>query len=336
MKQPHRGAVKTTRAQRRYFVGVDLGGTKILAAVFDEHRKLLSREKKDTKPEIGTAKVIERVEECIHEALAAAALPHTEVAALGIGVPGPIDTKGEVVVAAPNLHWSDVPLARVLRKHLDIPVVVVNDVQAGTMAVGEYGTGRGLDDFACMFVGTGLGGGIVINGELYRGSTGMAGEVGHMVVMPEDGPKCGCGNRGCLEAVASRSAIVRRIVREIKDGRKSEVAKLCDDDLSRIRSRILATAYRNGDDLVREVLHDACHYLGIGAANLINVLNPQAVVLGGGVIEALGDRMLPRISKSAWMHVIAPSHERIRIRDTGLGDDAGILGAALAARRLVQ
>ena len=325
--------MKPARRQRRYFVGVDLGGTKILAAVFDDAGKMLSREKKATKPELGPTGVIDRVEECIHETLAAAALPHTAVAALGIGVPGPIDAKGEVVRVAPNLHWNNVPLARLLNKRLDIPVTVVNDVQAGTLAVGEYGTGRGLQNFVCMFIGTGLGGGIVLNGQLYRGSTGMAGEVGHMTVIPEDGPKCGCGNRGCLEAVASRSAIVRRIVHEIENGRKSIVKQLCDGDLTRIRSRILSTAYRQGDELVREVIHDVCHYTGIGAAILINAFNPQAVILGGGVIEALGDRMLPRITKSAWAHVIAPSPERIRIKDTGLGDDAGILGAALAARR---
>jgi len=321
--------VKSTR----HFAGVDLGGTKILAAVFDDRGKLLSREKKATKPELGVTVVLQRVEECIHEALAAAALPHTAIAALGIGVPGLVDTTGQVVRVAPNLRWQNVPLARLLRSHLHIPVTVVNDVQAGTLGVGEYGTGRGLKSFVCMFIGTGLGGGIVIDGQLYRGSTGMAGEVGHMTVIADDGPKCGCGNRGCLEAVASRSAIVRRIVREIEDGRKSVVKQLCDGDLTRIRSRILATAYRQGDDLVREVIHDVCHYTGIGAAILINALNPQAVILGGGVIEALGDRMLPRITKSAWAHVIAPSAERIRIQDTGLGDDAGILGAALAARQ---
>lgn len=319
--------------KRQHIIGVDLGGTKILAAVFDDRGRLLSREKKATKPTLGTVAVIKRVEECVHEALAAAAVPHTEVAALGIGVPGPIDPKGEIVRVAPNLHWHDVPLARLLKKHLDVPVTVVNDVQAGTLAVGAFGSGRGLKSFACMFVGTGLGGGIVINGELYKGNTGMAGEVGHMVVVPHDGPKCGCGNRGCLEAVASRSAIVRRIVNEIEDGRKSVVRELCDGDLKRIRSRILATAYRDGDELVREVLHDAADYIGIGAANLINVLNPQAIILGGGVIEAVGGRLLPRIAKSAWAHVIAPTPQRVNIKDSGLGDDAGILGAALVARQ---
>ena len=319
--------------RRTYYAGVDLGGTKILAAVFDERGRQVSREKKSTKRDLGEAVVLQRVEECIHEALAAAALPHTAIAALGIGVPGLVDTNGEIVRVAPNLGWQNVPLARLLSKRLDIPVTVVNDVQAGTLGVGEYGAGRGLKSFVCMFLGTGLGGGIVIDGQLYRGSTGMAGEVGHMAVIPVDGPKCGCGNRGCLEAVVSRSAIVRRIVREIKDGRKSVVKQLCDGDLTRIRSRILSTAYRQGDGLVREVIHEVCEYTGIGAAILINALNPQAVILGGGVIEALGDRMLPRITKSAWAHVIAPSRERIRIKDTGLGDDAGILGAALAARR---
>jgi glucokinase len=317
---------------RRHIIGVDLGGTKILAAVFDERGRLLAREKKATKPQLGSAGVIERVEELIHETLAAAALPHTAVAALGIGVPGLIDTKGEVVRVAPNLHWKEVPLARLLRKRLDIPVTVLNDVQAGTMAVRDLGAGRGLRHFVCMFIGTGLGGGLVIDGQLYRGATGMAGEIGHMTVVPENGPKCGCGKRGCLEAVASRSAIVRRIEKEIEDGRKSEVKQLCDGDLKRIRSRILATAYRDGDALVREVINDACDFIGIGAANLINILNPQAVILGGGVIEALGNRMLPRITKSAFAHVIAATPNRVNILDSGLGDDAGILGAAVAAR----
>jgi glucokinase len=321
---------------RRHVVGVDLGGTKILAAVFDDRGHLLAREKKATKPQLGTAVVIKRIEELVHETLAAAALPHTAVAALGIGVPGPIDNRGEVVRVAPNLHWKDVPLARLLRKRLDIPVTVVNDVQAGTLAVSVFGAGRGLANFCCMFIGTGIGGGIVLGGELYRGVGGMAGEIGHMTVLSGDGPKCGCGNRGCLEAVASRSAIVRRIQNEIADGRKSEVKQLCDGDLSRIRSRILATAYRHGDALVREVIHDACEFIGIGAANLINVLNPQAVILGGGLIEALGNRMLPRINRAAMAHVIAATPQRVRILDSGLGDDAGILGAALVARRQIR
>jgi glucokinase len=182
-----------------------------------------------------------------------------------------------------------------------------------------------------MFIGTGIGGGLVINGQLFRGMAGMAGEIGHMVVVAEDGPKCGCGNRGCLEAVASRSAIVRRITQEIEEGRKSIVNDLCDGDTSRIRSRILAEAYREGDDLTREVINDACHYIGIGAANLINILNPQAVILGGGLIEAMGARMMPRIEKAARSHVISPTDDRVRILDSGLGDDAGIIGAALAA-----
>lgn len=324
--------MKHAPLKKQYLVGVDLGGTKILAGVFDERHRPLSKEKKATKPEVGTIGVIKRVEECVNEALAAAAIPHSCVVGLGIGVPGLIDPQGSMVRVAPNLHWKDVPLAKLLRTHLKIPVAVINDVQAGTMAVREFGAGRGLRDFACMFIGTGIGGGIVMNGQSYRGYAGMGGEIGHMCVIPEDGPRCGCGNRGCLEAVASRGAIVRRIIAEIEDGRKSVVKELCDGNLSRVRSRIIAEAYREGDELVREVLHDACLYIGIGAANLINTLNPQAVILGGGLIEALGERLIPRITKSAWAHTIAASPERVVIKDSGLGDDAGVIGAAIAAR----
>jgi glucokinase len=318
--------------KKQYIVGVDLGGTKILAAVFDARFRLLAREKRSTKPELDANGVIERVAGCINEALAVAAIPHNAVAAVGIGVPGQVDTASALVLGAPNLHWHNVPVAKLLSRRLHIPVVVVNDVQAGTLAVKEVGAGKKLSDFVCMFIGTGIGGGIVTRGELYRGAAGLAGEIGHMAVIPHDGPRCGCGNRGCLEAVASRSAIVRRVVNAMEKGRKSVVRDLCDGDPARIRSRILAEAYREGDKVVTEIIHDACEYLGIGAANLINTLNPQAVILGGGLIEALGDRMLPRITKSALAHTIAASPDRVRIKDSGLGDDAGILGAALAAR----
>ncbi len=326
-----------TRASRNHFVvGVDLGGTKILAAVFDKRHRILAREKKSTQAALGAHGVIKRVAECVNEALAAAAVPHSAVAALGIGVPGMVDAKRGVVHVAPNLGWHDVPLGKLLSKRIQIPVVVVNDVQAGTIAVKELGAGRGLRDFVCMFIGTGIGGGLVVRGEMYRGAGGMGGEIGHMVVVAHDGPKCGCGNRGCLEAVASRSAVVRRIVSAMEKGRKTVVRDLCDGDTMRVRSRILAEAYREGDKLVREVIDDTCEYIGIGAANLINVLNPQAVILGGGLMQALGDKMLPRIAKAARAHTIAASDKRVRILDSGLGDDAGILGGALAARAMTR
>lgn len=323
------------RKQKQHVVGVDLGGTKILAAVFDENLRVLRREKKNTRAELGLDGVIERVAECVNEALASAAVPHTAIAAIGVGVPGMVDQTRGVVRIAPNLGWHNLPLVRLLERRLRMPAALINDVQAGTLAVKHQGAGRKLQNFVCMFIGTGIGGGVVLNGELYRGAGGMSGEIGHMVVVPEDGPKCGCGNRGCLESVASRGAIVRRVVTAIERGRKSVVWDLCDGDMTRVRSRILAEAYREGDKLVCKIIDDACNYIGIGAANLINVLNPQAVILGGGLMEALGDKLLPRIRKSAMAHTIAASPERVKIMDSGLGDDAGIIGAALAARAMV-
>ncbi|MBI5818963.1 MAG: ROK family protein [Verrucomicrobia bacterium] len=321
---------------KQYVVGVDLGGTKILSAVFDRNLRVLGREKKNTRPELGVDGVIERVAECVNEALASAAVPHTAIAAVGVGVPGMVNQARGVVRIAPNLDWHDLPLVKLLERQLHLPAALINDVQAGTLGVKHLGSGRKLQNFVCMFIGTGIGGGIVLNSELYRGAGGMSGEIGHMVVVPEGGPKCGCGNRGCLESVASRGAIVRRVVTAIEKGRKSLVWDLCDGDTSRVRSRILAEAYREGDKLVRRIIDDACKYIGIGAANLINVINPQAVILGGGLIEALGKQMLPRIRKSAMAHVIGASPERVKIVDSGLGDDANIIGAALVARAMVE
>lgn len=316
---------------RNLVVGVDLGGTKILSAVFDPQMRILAREKKSTKAQVGPEGVVSRIAECVQESLAVAAVPHSAIKAVGIGVPGLVDAAKGMVRIAPNLGWHNFPLAKKLTHKLAIPVTLVNDVQGGTMAVNMAGAGRKRNDFVCMFIGTGIGGGLVINGQLYRAPGGMAGEIGHMVVVASGGPKCGCGNRGCLEAVASRTAIVRRVVAEMESGGKSVVRDLCDGDAKRIRSRILAQAYREGDDLVREAVHEACHYIGLGAANLINILNPEAVILGGGLIEALGPRMLPRIEKAARAHVISPTADRVRILDSGLGDDAGIIGAAIAA-----
>jgi glucokinase len=324
------------RKLKSYVVGVDLGGTKILSAVFDGSLRVLSREKKNTRAELGAEGVVERVAECVNEALAAAVVPHSAVVAVGVGVPGMVDQVRGVVKIAPNLDWHNLPLVKLLERRLKMPAALINDVQAGTLAVKHQGAGRKLQNFVCMFIGTGIGGGIVLNGDLYRGVAGMAGEIGHMVVVPEDGAKCGCGNRGCLESVASRGAIVRRVVTAIEKGRKSVVSELCDGDTTRVRSRILAEAYREGDKLARKVIDDACDYIGIGAANLINVLNPQAVILGGGLMEALGDKVLLRVRKSAMAHVIGATPERVKILDSGLGDDAGIIGAALAARALVE
>lgn len=323
-------------AAKPFVVGIDLGGTKILAAVFDQRHRLLIREKKSTKPELGPDIVLNRIAECVNEALAVSAVAHSSVAGIGVGVPGMVDTRTGTVRVAPNLNWRNFPFAKLLSAKLRIPVTVVNDVQAGTTAVQQFGAGRKLRDFVCMFIGTGIGGGIVLGGQQYRGSAGMGGEIGHMAVIADGGPKCGCGNRGCLEAVASRAAIVRRVIEEMKDGRKTVVRDLCDRDPRRIRSRIIAEAYLEGDKLVREIIDDACEYIGIGAANLINVLNPQAVILGGGLIEALGNKMLPRIRKSAWRHVIGATSDRVNIIDCGLGDDAGIIGAALLARSPVK
>ncbi len=325
-----------SHGKQQHVVGVDLGGTKILSAVFDANFRVLSREKKNTRPELGVEGVIERVADCLNEALASAAVPHTAIAAIGVGVPGMVDQARGLVKIAPNLGWHNLPLVKLLERRLHFPAALINDVQAGTLAVKHQGAGRKLQNFVCMFIGTGIGGGIVLNGELYRGSAGMAGEIGHMVVVPEDGPKCGCGNCGCMEAVASRGAIVRRVVTAIEKGRKSVVWDLCDGDMTRVRSRILAEAYREGDKLVCKIIDDASHYIGIGAANLINVLNPQAVILGGGLMQALGDKLLSRIRKSAMAHVIGATPERVKILDSGLGDDAGIIGAALAARMMVE
>ncbi len=321
-----------TETSKPFVVGVDLGATKILASVFDAKHRIVGQKKRNTRAEEGAKIVIERVAGCIQEALAFARISLSQVHSIGIGIPGTVDARRGFVHQAPNLKWKNIPFSKEFRRHLKAKVTLMNDVQAGTLAVQKIGAGRPFQSFGCIFIGTGIGGGLVLDNKLYRGAGGLAGEIGHTIVMAKDGPKCSCGNHGCLESLASRRTIAQRIASAAAKGRKTILQYGFSNDFSQVRSRDLAEAYRSGDKLVVEIINDACEAIGVGAANLINLLNVEAVILGGGMIEALGDKMLPRIAKSARAHALKANAQNVHIIDTGLGDMAGVLGAGLAAR----
>src|SRR6266567_4131206 len=287
-----------------YVVGVDLGGTKILAGIFDGALECVGTAKVSTKSSRGIDAVVERLDRCVRDAVDEADLTLKQVAGVGIGAPGAVDFDGGIVIFAPNLEgWKDVPLKKELEKHLGVPVFVENDANIAVLGVHVAELKSKPRSVVGIFVGTGIGGGLIVNGELYRGFNHTAGEIGHMV-LDINGPKCGCGNKGCFEALASRTAIFQRIKAGMKDGEKTLLTEMLGDGLEDLRSGDLRKAIRRGDKFVSKVIEQTAEYIGIGVANLVNILGPNVVVLGGGVIEALNDEMSAIIIKTAKDHAM--------------------------------
>jgi glucokinase len=322
-------------AKTDFFVGVDLGGTKILAGVFDDKLNCLGRNKLSTKSERGPEEVIERIVRCARDVVDECDLDFKQVRAVGIGAPGAIDPETGRVIFAPNIQWQDVPLKKIVEKQLGVPVAVENDCNSATLGVFEKELQSKPRYMVGIFIGTGLGGGFIIDGKLYPGASGTAAEIGHMVIQV-GGPKCNCGNRGCFEALASRTAIFRAIHAAIKDGQKTLLTEMLGPDLANLRSGDLRKAIRKGDKLVEKIVEDAAEYTGIAVANLVNILNPQTVVLGGGVIDALGDEMMAIIVETAEDYILSGTNKGIEIVASKAGDDAGIIGGAVLARRAVK
>ncbi len=314
--------------EKVYALGIDLGGTKTLAAVVDiTTGEVIASARKRTRAEKGQEFVGQRTIEIATAALDAAKLP---VMAIGVGAAGQIDRKAGVVLDAPNLGVRNMPLGDILNKQFGKPVAVGNDVEAAALGESIHGSGRGCNNFVCVFVGTGIGSGIVQNGKLYTGLTGTAGEVGHMII-DAGGRVCGCGCRGCLEAYASRTAITKAIMAEIHHGRSSILADEAELQLKEgeaiIRSGLLAHAIAHNDELVIEIVTEAADYLGYGLGSVMNVYNPERIILGGGVIEAI-NLLFERAVRRARTTALAAPARKTEIVKARLGDFSGVVGAA--------
>lgn len=312
-------------------LGIDLGGTKILAGVVDAEGRILARAKKKTRVDRGPTQILDRIAEAAREAVSLANLQLSSLAGAGIGAPGQIDFETGRIVYAPNLGWRDVELREHLAEALGLRVVVDNDVNAVAVAEHTWGLGRGVDNLVAISVGTGIGAGLILGGRLWHGFNGTAGEIGHCVI-DQDGPKWPPSNRGCLEAMASRTALAKRLAKAMAKGAKTHLRKLTGGDPTAIRSGDLARAAAAGDKLVLAELRECARLLGIAVGNVINFLNPEMIILGGGLIEACGDAMMPHIAKVARATAVANAADGVRIVRSELGDDAGILGAAALAR----
>jgi glucokinase len=321
-------------AKQDVIVGVDLGGTKILAGVFGPQLRLVQTAKLSTKSVRGFEAVVDRVARCVRDAVDEADLSLKQVRAVGIGAPGAIDpAKGEVIFA-PNLQWKDAPLRKELEKLLGVPVFVENDCNACALGVHEVELRGKPRHMLGIFLGTGIGGGLILDGRLYSGFNRTAGEIGHMVLQV-GGPKCGCGNNGCFEALASRTAIFRELARRAKEGEKTLLTEFLNagEGITDLKSGDLRKALRKGDKLVERVIEEAAEYTGIAVANLANILGPEVIVLGGGVMDALEEDMLSIITETARDYAMPGVLRDVEIVASKLGDEAGITGAAVLARQ---
>lgn len=312
-------------------VGIDLGGTKVLAGVVGPGNEILGRAKRPTPAMEGADAILKTIVDCVDEALASARLGRDDVAAAGVGSPGPLDTEAGVILFSSNMNVRNFALGPSLSSVLGHPVLVQNDVRVGGYGEFRLGAGRGYQNLIVVFVGTGIGGCLVQDGRVLLGATGNAGEIGHVVVKA-GGPKCGCGSRGCLEALASRTAVTRRIAKAVRKGMPTVLAEKVVRKTGRLKSGEIADAVAAGDHVANREVRRAAHFLGLGLGSLINVLGPEAVIIGGGVAEALGDPWVDLVRVSAREQELTDPTEKIKIERAALGDDAGILGAALLAR----
>lgn len=318
-----------------YVVAVDLGGTQIRAALCDPHGQMYRRVAKLTRAHEGPDAVQARIKEAITEAMESA--DPNAVVGIGIGAPGPLDPASGIILAAPNLPgWINVPLRNLISAHFGKPVFLGNDANVAGLAEVTYGAARGVKDVVYLTISTGIGSGIITAGKMLLGTRGLAAEAGHMIIKP-DGPKCGCGNRGCLESLAAGPAISRDVVNRLKagkGGKASKVLKLAGGDLNKVDARIVSEAAAAGDKLAINAFRRAGKYLGLGIVNLLHLFNPRMIVLGGSVTKAG-----PLLFEPMWEAIRAkamPGYlEGLAIVPAALGDDVGLLGAlALAVTEL--
>lgn len=313
----------------QYVIGVDLGGTKIYTALAAEGGKILAEIKVPTESGKGPRHVIDRIVDSVEQVQKAAAISPGRVRALALGAPGPLDKAKGIICFAPNLCWHNVPIRQVLEERLSFPVLLDNDANLAALGEHVFGAGRGEENMVYITVSTGVGGGLILGGRLYRGSSDVAGEIGHMTVSP-GGPLCGCGNRGCLEAVASGTAIAREAGELVARGGGQRILAGAGGDPGKISSALVAAAAAGGDPGAVSIIFGAARFLGIGVANMINLLNPSLVVLGGGVME-IGEPVWEGVRQEVRSRALEAARERARLVPAALGARAGVMGAIALA-----
>jgi len=313
----------------KVFAGCDLGGTNIKAGLVDiETGDVLISRSTPTDARKGPESVMERMASLIMDLIGEINIDKEEIGGLGISAPGVIDLETSTTLFLPNLYseWRNIPVGERILDYTGLEVVMLNDVRAITFGEWAFGAGKGVDSIACFAIGTGVGGGLVVNNELVLGFGGTAGELGHQTV-DLNGPQCGCGNYGCIEVFASGPAIAAEAARGVRQGWSTKIVELIGHDLNKLTPEIVAKAAEMGDEFAISVWDRAGKYLGIGVANILTCIGVKRVVIGGGVGKA-GELLLKPIREEVAKHVFLMPVEKVDFLNAKLGSDAGIVGMA--------
>ena len=308
-----------------YNVCLDIGGTKVFGAIFNEKKEIVHRLKKKTK-ECGdsTANVEQVIISVVEEMLNGFGITTKQVNAIAAGAPGVIDQSRGIILTSANLPWTDYDIKSAMEKKFGVPFFIGNDVNLGVLGEFRHGAAMGYRNVAGFFVGTGMGGGLILNGELFTGNKFKAAEYGHMILEPE-GPLCNCGQRGCLEAFSSKQGMSSYIRQQVSRGRSSLMADKLENGV--FKSKALKKALAAGDAVATEAVDRACHYLAVATGNIINTISPDMVVYGGGVIEAMGSIFLEKILSEVDRYCMPSIRSTVELKTAALGDDSIVFGA---------
>lgn len=308
-----------------YYICLDIGGTKVLGAIFNSQKEIIYRLKKKTKSAGDSSQNIEDliisvVDEMINESK----IDRKLIKAIAAGAPGVIDQDEGLVLFSPNLPWRNYNIKKPIESKFGVPFYIGNDVNVGVLGEYKYGAAKGYKNVVGLFVGTGMGGGLILDGKLYTGNQFKGAELGHMV-LNEEGPRCNCGQRGCLEAFSSKQGISDYIKQQVARGRETMMAEAVNGSI--FKSKALKASLEANDKVATEAVSRACHYLSIATGNLINIFSPEIVIYGGGVVEACGEAFLPLILGEVDKYCMPSIRDTVEIKNAALGDDSILYGA---------
>lgn len=308
-------------------IGIDVGGTNVKIALVDGDGKIIYSNSVPTYAQMGYEYTVNNIKQAIKDLMKKTNTSSKDIQGIGFDFPGQVDCKTGVVKNAPNIPgWVNVPIAQMIEEEFNIPTRIDNDVRCAALGELKFGAGRGCENFVCITVGTGIGSGLVINGKVVRGAANAAGEIGHIKLQMEDGPLCGCGDSGCLEAFASGPSIVAMAQEYLKGGKSAKFRELAGD--GEITPYIVAKAAEAGDPVAKRIFEKMGYYIGMGLTSVINLLNPEKIIIGGGVAEC-GELLLAPIRKTIQERAMTVQKESVEIVPAQLGNSAGVIGASM-------
>lgn len=310
-------------------IGIDVGGTNVKIALVDDNGKIIYSNSVPTYAKMGYEYTVNNIKQAIKDLMKETNTTPSDIEGIGFDFPGQVDCKTGVVKLAPNIPgWVNVPIAQMIEDEFHIPTRIDNDVRCAALGELKFGAGRGCENFICITIGTGIGSGIVINGKVVRGATNAAGELGHIKLQMNGGPICGCGDTGCLEAFASGPAIVAMAQDYIKGGKSTKFREMAAVEGGEITPYMVAKAAEEGDPVAKRIFEIVGEYIGIGLTSVINLLNPERVIIGGGVAES-GELLLGPIRKTIKERAMVVAGNAVEIVPAQLGNSAGVIGASM-------